>query len=345
MKRTIYAMLGVLAIIVLPGILLAAPTPNDHGIGMVTGPLTGTYIRFGNDIAKVASNYDVNVMVKESKGSIANIKRISSAENAALGIVQSDVLGYLNRTKNPHSRKIAKDLRVVFPFYKEEVHLLANKSVQSFDDLTGKRLVVGTEGSGNWLTSMNLLSMMEVKPKALLRLSPAEGVIAVLKGRADAMIFVGGRPVKLFKNLEDLARMEAEGYKNLIENIHFVPMRDERMLKEYTTSEITPEDYSFVKETVPTVAVTAVMMSYNFSDIDNPYSRSRCEELGRVADAIRVNIDRLRAEGHPKWKEVNLDADVGLWKRDECVQNYDVVTRSASNDLEKELVESITDRW
>ena len=40
-------------------------------------------------------------------------------------------------------RQVAGRLRLIFPFYNEEVHLFAGKSILSFGDLQGKRVVVG----------------------------------------------------------------------------------------------------------------------------------------------------------------------------------------------------------
>ena len=91
-------------------------------IGMVTGSKTGTYIQFGNDIAGVAKTVGLDILVKDSQGSIDNIRRINSKENATFGIVQSDVLGFLSRSENPEMRLVAGRLRLIFPFYNEEVH-------------------------------------------------------------------------------------------------------------------------------------------------------------------------------------------------------------------------------
>src|SRR5262245_46341518 len=67
----------------------------------------------------------LDILVKESDGSIANIRRMVSAETASLGIVQSDVFGLLGRSTDPQVRCIASRLRLLFPFYNEEVHWLA----------------------------------------------------------------------------------------------------------------------------------------------------------------------------------------------------------------------------
>ena len=78
-----------------------AEDANAKQIGMVTGSRTGTYIQFGNDIAGVAKSVGLDILVKDSQGSIDNIKRINSKENATFGIVQSDVLGFLSRSESP----------------------------------------------------------------------------------------------------------------------------------------------------------------------------------------------------------------------------------------------------
>jgi len=308
--RGIIAAWIVCTLIILPGVVRA-----DDALGIVTGPKTGTYYAFGRDIAQVAGKAGIEVEVKPSQGSVDNIKRINSSENAALGIVQSDVLGFLSRSKSPESIRMASNLRMIFPFYNEEVHVLARRSIHSFADLQGKKVAIGEEGSGNMLTSINLFSMMNITPGQSEKISPAQGVVAVLKGDVDAVVFVGGKPVRLFKNLEDLSLPENRKYEGMLDQVHFLPLDDPKMLEEYKPAEITHDDYSFVEQKVPTIAVQAVMISYDFSQSDN---KSRCEKLGRLAKAIRNAMPQLKEKGHPKWKEVNLDADSGIWKKDSC---------------------------
>ena len=284
-------------------------------LGIVTGPKTGTYYAFGKDIAVAAAKVGIEVEVKPSEGSIDNIKRINSAENAAFGIVQSDVLGFLSRSKTPESMRMANNLRMVFPFYNEEVHVLARNNIKTFADLQGKKVAVGEEGSGNMLTSINLFSMMNVTPAEASKIPSAQGVVAVLKGDIDAVIFVGGKPVRLFKNLEDLTLPENQKYASMLDQVHFLPLSDPKMLGEYKPAHITHADYSFVQEAVPTIAVQAVLVSFDFSQGS---SKKRCDKLGALANVIRRDLPILQEKGHPKWKEVNLNADSGIWKRDNC---------------------------
>jgi TRAP transporter TAXI family solute receptor len=296
--------------------LLLVPQLPAQSLGMVTGSKAGTYFPFGQDLARLARTRGLDLTVKESEGSIANIRRLVSAENATLAIVQSDVLGFLRRSEDPQVRHIAERLRLVFPFYNEEVHLFARKQIRRFEDLEGKRVVVGTQGSGNWLTSSNLLLTVKVRPAERIELPPPEAVHAVLRGEADAMFYVAGKPVKLFTAVSELQKEPQ--YAKLVEAVHFVPLNREDMLREYVASSIGPADYDWVAETVPTVAVKAVLISYDFSSRHTPYYQKRCEQLFQLRRLVRDNVAELKQTGHPKWKEVDLDDAIGIWERDPC---------------------------
>jgi TRAP transporter TAXI family solute receptor len=286
-------------------------------MGMVTGSKTGTYYRFGKDIADLGRKYGMNIMVKESEGSLDNIERMQSRENAALGIVQSDVLGIL------YSRKpeVAKKLAMIYPFYNEEVHIIARKNINSFTDLAQKTIASGTKGSGNWITLTYLLHKMNVKTaREITRLKPLDALIYVLEGKIDAMIYVAGKPVPLFSKMEDLYRRPE--YKSLIDNVHFVPLNHPEMLEEYYVySEISPLDYSWVDKSISTLAVKSLLVSFDFSDSQTPYYKKRCEQLRHLSSIIKKNYELLKRKGHQKWSDVNLEAKIGRWKLDRCAHS------------------------
>lgn len=210
-------------------LLLIVISVQAEPIGMVTGSTNGTYIKFGNDIAEISSKYGLEVEAKPSKGSIDNIKRMSSVENAAFAIVQSDVLGYLSKSKNPKFRVYAKRLRLIYPFYNEEVHLFARKNIQILDDLQGKKVVVGPKSSGTNMTAWNILNMVGVTPSKRLNDSVDDGIKMVLQGTADAVFIVAGKPRKGFTNLFATPR---ESVRQLLQQVHFVPLNDKSLLAE-----------------------------------------------------------------------------------------------------------------
>lgn len=332
--KNLFTRLSALALL----LCLAGPTQTlAEGIGMVTGSSTGTYIQFGHQIADAARTTGLDLLVKESEGSIDNIRRLVSKENAALGIVQSDVLGFLGRSDDPEMQVVANKLRLVFPLYKEEVHLFARREIGRFRDLEGRRFVLGKRESGNWLTATNLLQLTNVRPGEQLYLSPAEAIRAVLTGEADAMIYVVGKPASAFQNLDQL-RSDPQ-YARLLEQVHFVPLDEPDMLREYVPAEIGSADYGWVGETVPTIAVKAVLVSFDFSSQASPYYSQRCRQLGQLGQAMYNGIDRLKRSGHPKWQEVDLDARVGIWEMDSCAREGRRPPPKV--DIEQELIDII----
>lgn len=319
-------------------LLFASPVKAEQtALGMVTGIPTGTYYTFGEEMQQLAAKQGLAIDVKASNGSVENIQRISSNENAAFGIVQSDVLGFLRRSEKSELRNVAENLRMIFPFYREEVHVLAHKTIPDFTSLSGKRIAIGNEGSGSWLTAMNLFALTGIEPAKILRMRPAEAVVAVLDGEADAMLFVGGKPVKLFKNIDELKMAHRNNaYAAQVRNLHFLALTDPRLLEEYEPSRIAQSDYGFVEDTVPTIAVRAMLVSYDFSGVENAYSKQRCDGLKQLGSIIRRHIDTLKQQGHPKWQEVHLETEVGKWQRDICS-----AATTASAKLEDELLKAV----
>ena len=289
-------------------------------VGMVTGSKKGTYYQFGLDMAKFAAQEDLTLLVKESAGSLANIERINSRENAAFGIVQADVLTFLNR--NPELQEVARRLRVVFPFYLEEVHVLARNDISTLSDLNGKRVSIGVDGSGVWLTAKNIFQILGIHVAREEHLGTDEAIQKVLTGELDAMFYVAGKPTKAFEPLAKIAASGQQEVIQLLDQVHFVPITESEVFAEtYEQSGVYlgPDDYPWMKDKVPTAAVRAILVSFDFSSHQDNYYKLRCAQLGKLGQAIRDNLQELQnGGGHPKWNEVDLDRSVPRWQRDKC---------------------------
>ena len=171
--------------LVLLAVCIAGPAAAESEINIYSGARTGTYQNISEDLKHLLAGENMSARVFSTDGSIDNIKRISATDEPSIGLVQADVLSFMRRSQNPDTQRFADRIRMIMPLYEEEVHILANHSVKRFSDLTDKRVVVGEEGSGNMLTAVNLLAISDILVKETMRLSPPQGVLAVLEGRAD----------------------------------------------------------------------------------------------------------------------------------------------------------------
>src|SRR5437762_11197543 len=254
-------------------------------MGVMTGSEKGTYYQFGLNLQALGKSNGINLSVYPSKGSVENIYAVYQRPGVQVGIVQSDVLAFVAKVQTDQTlQRIAKKIKMVFPLYNEEVHLLARKGIASFDDLAGKRVAIGREGSGTYLTVRLLFKVSEVAPREMV-LIDTDGALAELRaGRIDAMFFVAGYPVRLL----------AEGVA-AADNLVLVPITNKDIAEFYPSVTIPANTYAWQPEPVQTVAVKAVLVSFD-------YRRGDCGNVGRPAQGPSTDFGRPTEDGRPKWE-------------------------------------------
>ena len=274
-------------------------------LGLTTGGERGTYYQFGLNLQKLVKDKGMDLSVYPSKGSIENIYAVYQKPNTQMGIVQSDVLAFVARVQSdPVLKRIAKKTKMVFPLYNEEIHLLGRKGITDFDDLTDRRVAIGREGSGTYLTARLLFKVSEVQPRDMVLIDTDEALAALKDGRIDAMFYVAGYPVKLF----------SEGVTQA-DNLALVPITNKSITEFYPRSEIPAGTYPWQSQALSTVAVKAVLVSFDFR-------RRDCDLVGQFAQTVSANLPWLVKNGHPKWKSVDLDAPLRGWEQYDCVAKY-----------------------
>jgi len=284
------------AVIVLAMSLSAAPQ-----MGIVTGNVTGTYIKIGEDIKKIAEPSHISLQVFESAGSIQNVFDVRRKRGVQLGIVQSDVLDYIRDISDDLELKtIAAKLAAVYPLYKEEVHVLGDLSLKTLQDLHGKRVAIGPQRSGTYLTAKTIFFQTGVTPSKEVFLGGKEALDSLRRGEIDAMLYVAGAPATLFSE-----STTADDKFQLIGV-------DDKALDSYLTAVIPAGTYKWQESDVKTVAVKAVLITFS-------YAGEQCQNVAKVAKIIHENKAWLDANGHPKWREVNLDERLPKWPQYECV--------------------------
>lgn len=286
-------------------LIVAATVPASAAdMGIVTGSEKGTYYQFGLNLQRLMKSNGINLTVSPSKGSVENVFAVYQRPATQLGIVQSDVLAFVARVEtDPVLQRIAKKIKMVFPLYNEEIHILG-RNVPSFDDLAGKRVAIGREGSGTYLTARLMFKVAEVEPKQMLLIDTDQALAELKAGRIDAMFYVAGAPVKLFT--EGVA--EADG-------LALVPVTNKSITEFYPNVELPARSYPWQAQAVPTVAVKSVLVSFDFRRLD-------CDNVGRFAQILSTNMGWLSDNGHPKWKAVKLDYPLKGWEQYDCVRKY-----------------------
>src|SRR4051812_50187065 len=116
-----------------------------------------------------------------------------------LGIVQSDVLDFIaSFSEDQELRSTAAWMRMVFPLYAEEVHLLARPEIVKLADLAGKRVAIGAPNSGTLVTATLLLETAGGGPPGGRGIDPHQGFGGLRQRAGGPPVFVArgaGQPL------------------------------------------------------------------------------------------------------------------------------------------------------
>ncbi len=273
---------------------------NSGTVGIISGGVTGTYVRFASDLSNALDDgYEHRVLAVLGKGSVRNIEDLLMLKGIDIAIVQSDVLDfYRDSMLFPN---VEKKIAYITKLYNEEVHLLARKDFTQAADLSGRKVNFGTQGSGTFMTASIVFDQLGIEVDATTFSEP----IALEKLRAgeiDALVFVGGKPVTLVREIASE------------DGLALLPIPANQVEGAYLPTSLTSESYPNLipaGQQVPTVAVGAVMAAYSW-----PSDHPRSAKVRRFVERFFEKFDTFRASPfHPKWKEVDLRSEVPGWKR------------------------------
>jgi TRAP transporter TAXI family solute receptor len=175
-----------IAIVVL-GLVVAfmfmAPAPPKR-ITLAGGAAGGAYAATAEAYAATLRKFDIAVDVQETAGSVDNLARVKSRQ-ADVAIVQTGVAG-------------AKDdsVRSIGAVFYEPLWVFHRKSVrvEELQDLAGRRVAIGPEGSGVRALASLLLTEVGLKPEAFtaVPLAGQAAAVALQKGEIDVAVVVSG---------------------------------------------------------------------------------------------------------------------------------------------------------
>jgi TRAP transporter TAXI family solute receptor len=282
----------------------AAVAAADYKI--VTANEKGTYFAIGVDLAKfVAPDATITLEVLATAGSAANIKHLRYDPGVKFAIVQADVYqAFVDRaaTGSKEASTIIRPLRVILPLYNTEIHYIvrADSPMNYLHDIKDAKINGGELGSGAALITHTLYRMMfkEPIPEAQDSFLPNQDALVKLIGdkSVDVVVVAAGQPAPLIANMKP----EAQKFIKLLK---FEPDHSSSKLPltVYSHSTVLASSYpNLLKEDFTTVSVGAFLVTYDYN------LQFTVGHLIQFARSLCQNFPVLQAQGHPKWKEVNL---------------------------------------
>ncbi len=284
----------------------AAQPPPETGVnrGVVeleTARAAGISVRIAEDLANVIDDGATRrVLPVVGKGALQSLTDLKLLHGIDMAILQVDLLDYA-RQQNlfPGLEYWAT---YITKLYNEEFHLLARQDIKSVSDLANQKVNVDLRGAGTAITAARLFDLLKI-PVTTTNDDQEVALDKLRRGEIAALAFVAGKPAPIFRDL------------NANDGLHFlaIPLNP-AITATYVPTRLTAADYPGLvaqDQTVDTVAVGAVLLAANLQ-----VGSERYRNLVNFVDAFFTGFQSLLDPGHhPKWREVNITAELPGWRR------------------------------
>ncbi len=273
---------------------------NNWTVGLAGGLPEGTFIRFAAEIARNLNDpADMRVLPVITQGATDNVKDLLYLRGIDVAITNADVLDYFKNTERIPN--IEKRINFVSEMVISEVHLVVRPEINSVRDLEGKKVSLGAKGAGQSTTGPIVFKRLGVNPE-FVYVNNAIALEKMKTGEIVAIVNNGAKPLDL------LTKFNNDG------GFKFLPIPIDRFDEYYIPATLTAQDYpGFIKpgEKIETLGVQTVLAVYNW-----PRESDRYRRVQRFIERYFDMFEKFHVPPyHPKWKSVNLAANVPGWIR------------------------------
>lgn len=289
---------------------LAMPAISKPLVNIMGGPDGSTAMEFAKLVSEVGQSCGYESEAHQSQGALENIVAVREGVNNQFGIVQSDVLEYLRayESEDPEIAAVVSGMKIAFTLFDQEVHILASKSLDTLEDLEGKRVSIGAPNSGDFLTATVIFDLLGYGPAKRLTYGPKEALAALKAGSIDAMFLVDGAPSKI------LATAEID-----LDSFHLLDITDPILEIAYTSETLAAGSYPFQPMEKRVVTVKSVAMTYDYvpNGLD-AYNTNNCNRVADLTYLTKQFLQQGKALGHPKWSTIDLEQEILDWDVSVC---------------------------
>ena len=184
----------------------------------------------------------------------------------------------------------------------EELHIIAQTSIKTLDDLKNQKVAVDLPGSspGTVAAQMSKLLGFPITP---VNVSQEQGLESLRKRDVAAMMFFAEKPSLLALTI------------GRDEGLHLLPMPiNSVLIKSFAHASLSASDYPDLmapNQTVDTISVGMVLAAAKL-----PANSARYHNLQSFVDLLFTQFSSLRGPGHdPMWRQVDLAAELPGWQR------------------------------
>jgi TRAP-type uncharacterized transport system substrate-binding protein len=285
---------------------------NDIAVTVVVSGISCTCARFTEDIRNVVNDLGpdgIRVLPVLGVGGLQNVNDVLFLKNIDMGVVDEDNLRLLKKKDPVLYANVEQRIQYITKLYNSEFQVLARNDIKSYEDLRGKKVNFNLKDSQTEVTADTVFNALKIQAQRSYY-DNDEALKRLISGELSAMIILTGAPQVT------LAKVKKE------DGVHFLPLEQEtlpnhdlgELFANYLPADLTHDHYpNLIAEgtTVPTIANRALLVAYTW-----PENSPRYKKIAKFVDAFFSKIDQFNnSSRHPKWREVNLSAEMPGWTR------------------------------
>ena len=285
---------------------------NDIAVTVIVSGLSCTCARFTEDIRNVVNDLGpdgVRVLPILGVGGLQNVNDVLFLKNIDMAVVDEDNLRLLKKKDPVLYANVEQRVQYITKLYNSEFQVLARNDINSYDELRDKKVNFNLKDSQTEVTADTVFNTLNIQTQRSYY-DNDEAMKRLISGEHSAMIILTGAPQVT------MSKIKKE------DGVHFLPLDQEslpnhklgELFANYLPADLTHEHYpNLIAEgtTVPTIANRALLVAYTW-----PENSPRYKRVAKFIDAFFSKIDQFNNPSrHPKWREVNLSAEMPGWVR------------------------------
>ena len=302
---------------------------NDIAVSIVVSGLSCTCARFAEDIRNVVNDLrpdGIRVLPVLGVGGLQNLNDVLFLKGIDMGVVEEDNLQLLKKRNPQLYADVEQRVQYITKLYNSEFHVLARNDIQTYDDLRGKKVSFNQKDSQTEVTAEIVFKMLNIDVEHL-NYDNDQAIKKLRDGEISAMIVLSGAPQAA------LAKITKQ------DGLHFLPLDEQTLpghnvaavLGQYLPTKLTADEYPALipaGTSVPTIGNRALLVTYGW-----PENSARYNRMTKFVREFFGKIDRFQdGARHPKWREINVAADIPGWTRFRPAADWITENRKVATD-------------
>jgi TRAP-type uncharacterized transport system substrate-binding protein len=293
---------------------------NENVVTIIASGTASPFTIFAEDMQNVLDQPNnpgaLRVLPILGRGGGHNALDVLLLKGVDMGVMDSTDLETLQKKDPTVFSNSENRIHYITKLANGEFQVLALNKFKTLKDLEGQKVNCFKKNSSTAIGCERIFATLNIKAQ-LINLDQSEANEKLKAKEIAAIVRFAGAPHNAFT-----------GFK-AADEVHFLPLDSEtapsdgfqKLLGFYSPAILKNEYYPDLipaDQPVPTLASATLLVTYNW-----PANTERYQRVSNFIGEFFSNIEKFDAPGrHPKWKEINIAAEVPGWTRFKPAQDW-----------------------